>query len=76
MLTAAALAGAAALVLVSPATLDRSTATQRTAARGPATVVALVSATPTPAAGIDVPRLQVQPALADGPVHGLFSLPV
>jgi predicted anti-sigma-YlaC factor YlaD len=76
MLTAAALAGAAALVVVSPVTLDRSSATQRTAARAPATVVALVSAVPTPAAGVDVPRLRVQPALTDGPVHGLFSLPV
>ena len=74
---AAVVAAAAILVLAYPAT---QRAGKRNAARvavAPETSVLVTYAgQPTPNPAIQVPRLKVVPAsIADGPVHGAFSVP-
>jgi predicted anti-sigma-YlaC factor YlaD len=66
-------AAAAAAVLVLPGAGNES---GRTAHRVGGPVLVAFAASPTPSAKVDVPRLRLQPAsIADGPVHGQFSVP-
>jgi len=73
---AAAAAAVAALVLVSPSTNDATKDSNR--GRADATPQLVVfTAQPSPTATVDVPRLRVEPAsFADGPVHGMYSMPM
>jgi ferric-dicitrate binding protein FerR (iron transport regulator) len=69
-------AAAAAAVLFSPSS---PSPTATTAARTRATnspQLFVFAARPSPTASVDVPRLRVEPAtFADGPTHGIYSLP-
>src|SRR3954468_15883327 len=78
-LSAVVAAAAAALVVLSPAT-DKQGGAQlgATAARATGRTVLVVYPAKLQAnTRVDMPRLRVQPAsIADGPVHGYFSIPV
>jgi predicted anti-sigma-YlaC factor YlaD len=66
-------AAAAAAVLVLPGAGNEN---GRTAHRVGSPILVAFAASPTPSAKVDVPRLRLQPAsIADGPVHGRFSVP-
>jgi anti-sigma factor RsiW len=75
---AAAAAAVAALVLVSPSSHNATKDSSRGLAAASTTPQLVVfTAQPGPTATIDVPRLRVEPAsFADGPVHGLYSMPM
>ncbi|HEY6962839.1 MAG TPA: zf-HC2 domain-containing protein [Gaiellaceae bacterium] len=77
-LAAVAAAGVAALVALSPTgPAGQAGGRGATAARGAAPELAVFSAQPTPSTRVDVPRIRAVPAnFADGPVHGLFRIPV
>jgi predicted anti-sigma-YlaC factor YlaD len=79
-LSAVVAAAAAALVLLSPTTDNQGggqvgeTAAMRTVGRS---VLVVYPEKFSPASHVEMPRLRVQPAsIADGPVHGYFSIPV
>jgi len=76
--SAALVAAAAVLVLVhSGAQRGGDGQVARVAADPAATVLVAYPGQPTPDPTIEVPRLKVEPAsIADGPVHGYFSVPV
>jgi predicted anti-sigma-YlaC factor YlaD len=73
-----AAAAAAAIFVLGPGTSGNRTGTPtRSAVRGGSTMLAVFSAQPTASKSIDIPRLRVEPATAaDGPVHGLYGVPV
>lgn len=79
-LSAVVAAAAAALVVLSPSTNNQggvqlgATASSRAVGR---TVLVVYAAKLSPSSRVEMPRLRVQPAsIADGPVHGYFSIPV
>ena len=75
-ISACVVAAAAALVLFTPVARHHSTGTAAKVVRTGAPVLVSFGASPTPASKVDVPRLVLRPAsIADGPVHGRFSLP-
>lgn len=78
-LGAVAAAAAAALVVLGPSSNDRpgrAPAGASAAGRG-RTVLVVYPAKLAPSTSVEVPRLRVRPAsIADGPVHGFFSIPV
>jgi len=75
-LSAALVAAAAAFMLVLPGTQQQGTGQAQDVGVG-APVLVVFAARPTLAVKIDVPRVRIQPAsIADGPVHGAFSVPV
>jgi predicted anti-sigma-YlaC factor YlaD len=77
-LTAGAAAALAAVAVLTPGgTSTRAAAPHVTAARGVSANLTVVAAHPSPSSAVDVPRLEVEPAsLADGPVHGVYHVPV
>jgi predicted anti-sigma-YlaC factor YlaD len=75
-ISACVVAAAAALVLFTPVGRHHSNGTAAKAVRTGAPVLVSFGANPTLASNVDVPRLELRPAsIADGPVHGHFSLP-
>jgi hypothetical protein len=73
--SAVVVAAAAALVLFTPTAKHKVTTTASTVRPG-APVLVSFGANPTLDSNVDVPRLALRPAsIADGPVHGQFSLP-
>jgi anti-sigma factor RsiW len=68
-------AAAAAAVLFSPSSPTPS-ATSAAARASNAPQLFVFAARPNPTANVDVPRLRYEPAsIADGPTHGIYSLP-
>jgi predicted anti-sigma-YlaC factor YlaD len=67
-------AAAAAAVLFSPSSPTSTATSAARATNSPQLFV--FAARPSPTASVDVPRLRVEPAtFADGPTHGIYSLP-
>ena len=76
--SAASVAAAAALILAYTGAQRGGNREAAQVAAGPAaTVLVAYAGQPTPDPTIEVPRLRLEPAsIADGPVHGDFSVPV
>jgi predicted anti-sigma-YlaC factor YlaD len=75
---AVAAAAVAAVVLLSPSSNNATKDSSRGgAAANAGTQLVVFTAQPSLTANFDVPRLRVEPAsFADGPVHGLYSMPM
>ena len=78
VVSAASVAAAAALIVVNSGAQRGGNREATRIAAGPvAPVLVAYAGQPTPDPTIEVPRLRLEPAsIADGPVHGDFSVPV